>query len=68
MKIAGIGRGNLRIIDVDDTFAMKPEALRQQILTDKENGLIPCFVCATVGTTSSNAVDPLQEIGEICRE
>jgi aromatic-L-amino-acid decarboxylase len=29
---------------------------------------VPCFVCATVGTTSSNALDPLPEIGHICRE
>ena len=66
--IAGIGRANLRLIDVDENFAMRPEALARQIETDKRAGLIPCFVCATVGTTSSNAIDPVAAIGRICRQ
>ena len=66
--IAGIGKGNLRLIDVDETFAMRPDALRDQIASDQADGRIPFFVCATVGTTSSNAVDPVAEIGAICRE
>ncbi len=65
--IAGLGRQNLRLVDVDDDFAMRPEALARQIELDRQAGLIPCFVCATVGTTSSNALDPLPEIGAICR-
>jgi aromatic-L-amino-acid decarboxylase len=68
VKIAGLGRKNLRLIDVDENFAMRPEALAAQIQKDREAGLIPCFVCATVGTTSSNAIDPLPAIGRICRE
>jgi len=65
--IAGIGRENLRLIDVDENFAMRPEALAQRIEADTRAGLAPCFVCATVGTTSSNAMDPVAGIGEICR-
>ena len=66
--IAGIGRGNLRQIEVDGTFAMRPELLARQIAKDREAGKVPAFVCATVGTTSSNAVDAVPEIGAICRE
>jgi aromatic-L-amino-acid decarboxylase len=47
---------------------MRPEALARQIERDIEAGLIPCFVCATVGTTSSDAIDPVREIAGICRE
>ncbi|HSY65738.1 MAG TPA: pyridoxal-dependent decarboxylase [Terriglobales bacterium] len=68
IKIAGIGLDNLRLIDVDKNFAMRPEALATQIEMDRRAGLTPCFVCATIGTTSSNAIDPLAEIGHICRE
>ncbi len=68
VKIAGIGRQNLRLVDVDENFAMRPQELRRLIEQDRQAGLQPCFVCATVGTTSSNAIDPLPEIGEICRQ
>jgi aromatic-L-amino-acid decarboxylase len=68
MQIAGLGRDKLRLIEVDENFAMRPDALAHQIENDRQAGLVPCFVCATVGTTSSNAMDPLPEIGRICRE
>jgi aromatic-L-amino-acid decarboxylase len=68
VKIAGIGRRNLRLIDVDDRYAMQPDALAAQIRADRAAGLLPCFAAATIGTTSSNALDPLPEIGRICRE
>ncbi len=67
-KIAGIGRTNLRLIDVDDKFAMRPDALETEIQCARDAGRVPFFVCATVGTTSSNAMDPLEAIGKICRE
>jgi aromatic-L-amino-acid decarboxylase len=68
VKISGIGEQNLRLIDVDDNFAFRPDELARQIKQDRRDGLIPCFVSATIGTTSSNAMDPLSEIGHICRE
>jgi aromatic-L-amino-acid decarboxylase len=66
--VAGIGIDNLRLIEVDEDFAMRPEALARQIQQDRQSGLVPFFVSATVGTTSSNALDPLPAIGTICRE
>ena len=68
VKIAGLGSDNLRAVEVDQDFALRPHTLARQIAADKNSGLIPCFVCATVGTTSSNAIDPVREIGAICRE
>ncbi len=67
-KIAGLGRQNLRTIEVDEHFALRPESLAKQIAQDRQAGLLPCFVCATVGTTSSHAIDPVPEIGRICQE
>jgi len=66
--IAGIGVDNVRIIEVDENFAMKAEALARQIEADRRAGLTPFYVCATVGTTSSNAMDPIGAIGEVCRQ
>jgi aromatic-L-amino-acid decarboxylase len=68
VKIAGLGRENLRLVDVDEKFAMRPDALGKAIADDRRAGKVPAFVCATVGTTSSNAIDPVAEIGRICRE
>jgi len=66
--VAGIGIENLRLIDVDGNFAMRLETLAAQIRSDRDNGFTPFFVSATVGTTSSNALDPLEQIGAICAE
>ncbi len=66
--IAGVGTSHLRLIEVDENFAMRPEALARQVEADKVAGLLPCFVCATVGTTSSNAMDPIPEVARVCRE
>ncbi len=66
--ISGLGTDNLRQIEVDENFVMRPAALAQQIEADARAGRTPCFVCATLGTTSSNAMDPVEEIGKICRE
>jgi aromatic-L-amino-acid decarboxylase len=66
--VAGIGVDNLRLIEVDQKFAMRSDALKDQIEKDRRAGLVPFFVSATVGTTSSNAIDPLSAIGAICRE
>ncbi len=68
IRIAGLGAQNLRLIEVAEKFAMRPEKLAQQIRHDQDQGLVPCFVTATIGTTSSNAIDPVAEIGRICRE
>ncbi len=68
MKIAGMGLDNLRHVPVDGNFVMRADALAEQITADIKAGLLPCFVCATVGTTSSCAVDPVREIARVCGE
>ncbi len=66
--IAGIGLKNLRKIATDRNLAMDSAALADQIETDREAGLNPFFVCATIGTTSSLALDPVPAIAAICNE
>jgi aromatic-L-amino-acid decarboxylase len=68
VKAAGIGRKNLRLVDVDENFAMRADALERAIAEDKAAGKIPFFVCATIGTTSSLALDPIAQIAEVCRK
>jgi aromatic-L-amino-acid decarboxylase len=65
-KIAGFGKDQLRLIPTGPDFAMVPAALEKAIDADRKHGNAPCCVVATVGTTSSTAMDPLRPIGEIC--
>jgi len=67
VKIAGLGSQNLVTIAVDKAYAMDPGDLERKIRADREQGLTPCCVVATVGTTSSTALDPLRPIGEIAQ-
>jgi aromatic-L-amino-acid decarboxylase len=64
-RIAGFGSENVVTVGIDEGYAMNPESLRRCIEEDRSNGLQPCCVVATVGTTSSTAIDPLKPIGEI---
>lgn len=65
--VAGLASSQVRAVPVDAAFAMRPDALAAAILEDRAAGRTPCCVVATVGTTSSNALDPLRPIGELCR-
>ncbi len=67
LRIAGIGTDRIRTVAHDESFAMLPGALAQAVEADRAAGLVPFFVCATHGTTSSMAFDPTPEIGAICR-
>jgi aromatic-L-amino-acid decarboxylase len=66
--LSGIGSDHLRRVPVDTTLALDPSSLRHLIRDDLDQGLIPAAVVATVGTTSTTAVDPVPAIAEICRE
>ncbi|MEJ5286383.1 MAG: pyridoxal-dependent decarboxylase [Bacteroidota bacterium] len=68
VKIAGIGRNNLRKIDVDENFAMSVPKLEKAITDDLTNGFTPICIVGALGTTGSTAVDPLKEIGEIAKK
>jgi aromatic-L-amino-acid decarboxylase len=70
--IAGICDGpedrvGMRLVPTDDALAMDVGALDRMIDGDVAGGRTPVMVCATVGTTSSTAVDPVRAIGEVCR-
>ena len=67
VKLAGYGLDRLRHIDTDDAWALRPEALARALEADRAAGLQPACVVASVGTTSSTAIDPLRPIAELCR-
>ncbi len=64
----GIGQEHVRKIPVDAEFRMKPEEVAAAIERDLREGLKPCCVCATVGTTNTTSVDPVAAIADICEK
>jgi aromatic-L-amino-acid decarboxylase len=65
--LAGFGRDNLRVIAVDERFGMRADALRQAVEADRAAGRVPCAVVATVGSTATTAVDPLEALAGVAR-
>jgi aromatic-L-amino-acid decarboxylase len=65
-RVAGLADDQVRLIATDAAFAMRPDALADAIEGDLDAGLVPFFCCATAGTTSSMAFDPVSAIAEIC--
>ncbi|HEV2705952.1 MAG TPA: pyridoxal-dependent decarboxylase [Pyrinomonadaceae bacterium] len=63
----GLGQRSLRQIPTDAEFRMDTAALARAIAEDRDAGILPCCVVATVGTTSTSSVDPVPEIAEVCQ-
>ncbi len=65
MLALGRPREACRKIATDANYAMRPDALADQVRKDRGDGLLPIGVTATIGTTSSTAVDPVPAIADI---
>ncbi len=63
----GFGASGVELVESDDKFRMRPDALAAAIERDRAAGALPCAVTATLGTTSTASVDPLPEIADIAR-
>jgi aromatic-L-amino-acid decarboxylase len=63
----GLGRVGLSKIPVDERYRMDPSRLEDAIRKDRDAGWRPFAVVATIGTTSTTSVDPVERIAEICR-
>lgn len=66
--LAGFGRENIHVIPHDESYAMRPDALRAQITEDLAEGFVPCAIVCTIGTTTSTAYDPLETIAPVAQE
>jgi len=62
----GFGLSALKKIPTDNGLRMDPKALAQTVDRDRRDGAIPLAVVATIGTTSTTAVDPVAAIADTC--
>ncbi|MBK8446270.1 MAG: aspartate aminotransferase family protein [Micropruina sp.] len=67
LRIAGVGTANLRVVPHDESFTMRPDALAEMIEDDLRQSLLPFWVCATLGTTNSLAIDPVRAVAEVAK-
>lgn len=67
-RVLGFRSQNVRSLPVDEHLRLPVAAVQQAIAADKQAGLEPCCVCATLGTTSTGAIDPIHELAEVCRQ
>lgn len=65
-KAALIGLVRMRFIEADEDLSLSGRALEEAIEEDIKRGLIPFWVCATLGTTGACAFDNLSDIGDVC--
>jgi len=63
----GMGEERIRRVAIDEERRMIPAELEARIEEDRSQGFLPACVCASAGTTNTGAIDPLEEIAEICR-
>lgn len=65
--ITGFSEENFRVIKTtkSESFELSPNSLKMAIQCDIEKGFVPLYLCATIGTTSTNAVDPLDSLCDI---
>jgi aromatic-L-amino-acid decarboxylase len=62
----GFGLSSLRKIPTDKQLRMDAKALATAIESDRRAGAIPLAAVATVGTTSTTAIDPVADVARIC--
>jgi len=65
VALLGIGRDNLRLLPVDQSFRLIPERLEEAMRRDKDRGITPMAVVASAGTVNTGAIDPLPQLAEI---
>ncbi|HYT77509.1 MAG TPA: pyridoxal-dependent decarboxylase, partial [Vicinamibacterales bacterium] len=64
--LLGLGQDALRRVPADVQFRMRADLLGAAIAEDRAAGLLPIAAVATVGSTSSTSVDPVEAVAEIC--
>jgi aromatic-L-amino-acid decarboxylase len=66
IEILGLGSDNLRDMPLDAARRLRPDALAEALDSDRAQGITPVAVVATAGTTLTGAIDPIDEIADVC--
>jgi aromatic-L-amino-acid/L-tryptophan decarboxylase len=67
VDLLGLGTRNLRKIPTDDRFRIQMKALARAVAEDRAAGFSPAIVIGNAGTVNTGAIDPLDELADLCR-
>ena len=65
VALLGLGRANLRLVEVDDRLRIRVDALDRAMGDDVHAGRVPVAVVACAGTVSTGAIDPLDAVADV---
>jgi aromatic-L-amino-acid/L-tryptophan decarboxylase len=67
-ELLGLGRAATRTVPIDDQLRIDVRALRSAIDADRSAGRRPFCVAASAGAVNTGAIDPLEELADLCDE
>src|SRR5215470_5488394 len=65
-RAMGLRPHQVRVLPSDDRWRLRPESVAAAVRTDRRAGRIPIAVCASAGSTNTGAVDPLDDLADVC--
>ena len=65
-RAMGLRPHQIRVLPTDDHWRLQPETASAALGADRRAGRVPIAVCASAGSTSTGAVDPLPELADLC--
>ncbi|HKQ72718.1 MAG TPA: aminotransferase class V-fold PLP-dependent enzyme [Blastocatellia bacterium] len=66
LRVLGFASKQMRKLPSDDAFRLRIDSLRQAVAEDRADGRQPFCVIANAGTTNTGAIDPLDELADLC--
>src|SRR5262247_3059717 len=66
LRVLGFAREQIRALPSDEDFRLPVESLRRAVVEDRADGKRPFCVIANAGTTNTGAVDPLNQLADLC--
>ena len=65
-RAMGLRPHQIRVLPTDDRWRLQPETVIAAVGADRRAGRVPIALCASAGSTSTGAVDPLPGLADLC--
>ena len=65
-RAMGLRPRQVRVLPTDDRWRLAPDTVAAAVRADRDAGRIPFALCASAGSTSTGAVDPLAALADVC--